>query len=521
MQFAAPNPASGAGHRRTRRRLPGKALAVLLLNAGLRGEETRVDFIYPAGGQVGTTVALSVAGRFSSWPMSVWTDDPGLRITAADAPGHFQAVIATNATVGPHLIRFHDGSGATSPWQFVVGDLPEQVAAPDPAEDPAPLPLPGMQNGRLRAAGEIHRWRFEVNGPLTLEFEAAATRLDSPATLGLRLLGEDGAVLGESTNQPPVDPALRCLLVKAGACELEVRPLAAGPADLAAAPVVYRLKTTTAAPAASVALVPRGTLFESAPLPDLSSRVIIREAPDNPPEPVLHPEALSPTDGLAGSFGGFINPSGDEDRFSFVARREEIHRYRVRKVNPESEFLPVLRVQAAGEVLAESPSGLDSTLEWTAPTDGTYALVVTDARGAGGPDFAYELELASPEPRVAAMTRQHTFTLVPGGRLAVAIAISRPDVYGGVLTVTATGLPADVIAGSAILAPHADTAVLELKAADGARLFSGPFRLLVLDPLSSPPRTFPVTAPLQGRHAPPGGLLLNETDTFWLTVRRP
>jgi hypothetical protein len=519
MQFAAPNLAPGAEQRRTRHRLSGLFLAGLLLTAGLRGEETRVDFIYPAGGQVGTEVALSVAGRFSSWPLAVWTDDPGLRIVAADAPGHFQAVIATNIAVGPHLIRFHDDSGASAPWQFVVGDLPEQVAAPESEEGLEPLPVPCAQHGQLRSPGEIHTWRFAAAGPVTLEFDAAATRLDSPATLGLRLLDADGTVLGESTNPPPADPELRCLLVKEGAYRLEVRRRAAAPASEAEAPVVYRLKTTTAAPAAAAALVPRGTLFESAPLPDLSSRVIIREAPEPPPEPVLHPETLSPSDGLAGTFGGFINPGGDEDRFSFVARREEVHRYRVRKMNPESEFLPVVRVRAAGEVLAESAPGLDSTLEWTAPADGTYTLVVADARGAGGPDFAYELELAPPEPRVAAVTRQHTFTLAPGGRLEVAIAISRPDAYRGVLTVTAAGLPADVTAGSAILAPDTDTAVLELHAADDARLFSGPFRLLVLDPVSSPPRTFAVTAPLQGRHAPPGGMLVNETDTFWLTVR--
>lgn len=521
MPLAAPDPAPGAAPHQPRHWPPVMFLAGLLLTAGLRGEETRVDFIYPAGGRVGTEVALSVAGRFSSWPLAVWTDDPGLRLTAADAPGHFRALIATNAAVGPHLIRFHDDSGATAPWQFVVSDLPEQVAAPEPVESPEPLPVPCVQNGQLRTPGEIHTWHFAVGGPVTLALGAVAMRLDSPATLGLRLLGEDGAVLGESTNQPPADPELRCLLVKDGAYRLEVRLRVDAPPGGATTPVIYRLKTTTAAPADAAALVPRGTLFESAPLPDLSARVIIREAPEPPPEPVLHPETLSPSDGLAGTFGGFINPGGDEDRFSFVARREEVHRYRVRKVNPESEFLPVVRVLTAGEVVAESPPGLDSTLEWTAPADGTYTLAVADARGAGGPDFAYELESAPPEPRVAAVTRQHTFTLAPGGRLAVPIAISRPDTHRGVLIVTATGLPADVNTGSAVLAPDADTVVLELKAADDARRFSGPFRLLVLDPVSSPPRTFPVTAPLQGRHAPPGGLLVNETDTFWLTVRRP
>lgn len=28
-------------------------------------------------------------------------------------------------------------------------------------------------------------------------------------------------------------------------------------------------------------------------------------------------------------------------------------------------------------------------------------------------------------------------------------------------------------------------------------------------------------APLRGRHAPSGGMLLNETDTLWLTVGAP
>lgn len=510
-----------------------RALAVLATVTARA--ETRVDWLFPPGGQAGSSFEVRLTGHLSAWPLEVWTDDPELRFQAAAAPGHFQVTIGADAALGPHLVRFFEASSASAPCQFVVGESPEWTWPEEPTtptaaetekvseagkESPEPVSPPATLQGRLTHADPGHLWPLRLPGPVTVRAEAVASRLDSPGTVRLILLDTGGAVLGRSTNSPPTDPTLECLVAQPGLYQLRVLPLSGEGVAAAArdAPLIYRVTLTTREAGHATARIPAGTWLEGAPLPDVPTRVVIRELPVAP-EPVLHPETLSPTTDFTGTFGGFINPPGDQDRFGFQTRREQVHRFRARAVNPDSNFLPVLRVLTAdGTPLAESVPGLETALEWTAPADGNYVLVVADAFDSGGPDYGYELELVPPQPRVTATAPGHTWHLPPGGRLTVPVQVRRPDSYRGPLTLTASGLPASVTAGSALLAPDADSAVLEWRAAETAPRFSGPVRVLVMDLLVTPPRTFPVTAPVLGRHAPPGGLLINETDVFWLSV---
>ncbi len=534
-----PTPGGGAGlvavgRRGCGRRGCGWGAVFLLALAGLWAAagtaETRVDWLFPPGGRVGTAFEVRLAGQLSAWPLAVWTEEPELHFEATAAPGHFQVTLGTNATPGPLLIRFVDPAAASVPCQFVVGRFPEWTwpeAAPATNAPPAGqagfpehVTPPATLQGRLDGRGHEHVWLLNLPGPATVRLEAVASRLDSPGTVRLELADASGTRLGWSTNRPPADPVLECLVPQAGLCPLRVSAvLSEGlSGSVPAAPVIYRVTVTTHEAGRAAAALPAGAWMEGAPWPDAASRVVLRELPVVP-EPVLHPETLSPTTDFAGTFGGFINPAGDQDRFGFQTRRELGHRFQVRAVNPGSSFLPVLRVLAAdGAVLAESVPGPETVLEWTAPADGAYVLAVADAADSGGPDFGYELEISPPQPRLVATAPTHTLRLPPGGRLTLPVQVRRPDTLRSPLTVATFGLPAGVQAGHAILAPDADTVALEWQARDETPRFSGPVRVWVMDPLVAPPRTIAVTAPLLGRHAPPGGLLINETGVFWLTV---
>lgn len=514
-------------------RLPAVVAAVCaVLGTAATVGGTECDWLYPAGARVGETVRVQLHGRLSAWPLEGWCDDPGLQFRAAAAPGHFEVTLATNTAPGPHLVRFYDPAGASAPCQFVAGEFPELLwpETTDPNTPPAahlvPAAPPVTLQGRLAADAPGHVWPLALPGPVTLHLEAMASRLDSPGTVRLTVRDAGGAVLGRSTNAPPADPEFECLVATPGTYVLEVHPAWASDASDSPdrrdhAPIRYRTTVTTRSAERAAALIPAGAWLEGAPRPDSTARVLIREVPP-PAEPVMHPETLTPTTELAGTFGGFINPAGDQDRFGFLTRREHTHRFRARAVNPDSAFVPVLRVlDAAGTVLAESAPGMETVLEWTAPADGAYLLAVADAFDAGGPDFGYELELAPSQPHVTATLPEHTFLLAPGQSWVLPVQVRRPDTMRVPLTVTAAGLPADVSAGSAILVPDAERVELELRVAERARPFSGPFRVLVMDPATRPLRTFPATAPVSGRHAPPGGLLINETDVFWLSVGSP
>lgn len=509
-------------------------LLAAVLCAGMGGgpalAQTVCEFLYPAGAQVGTTVTVRLTGRLSAWPLAVWCEDPGLQFHAAEAPGYFAVTLATNTTPGAHLIRFCDPTGASGPCQFVAGEFPELLWPESPDthtaahETPVPATPPLTVQGRLEANAPGHVWPLALPGPATLRLEAVASRLDSPGTVRLAIRDATGALLNRSTNAPPTDPLLECQVPSPGTYTLEVTPEADSLAPAVRSvfpPIVYRVTITTHSPARPAMPSPASAALEGAPLPDAPPRMVIREIP-SPTQPMLHPEMLSPSSDLVGTFGGFINPVGDQDRYGFQARREQIHRVRARALNPDSAFVPVLRVlDPAGTVLAESVPGAETVLEWTAPADGAYVLAVADALDAGGPDYGYEIEVAPPQPHITATAPEHTFRLAPGGRLVLPVEVRRPDTARTLLTVTTHGLPAEVMTGSAILTPDAERVGIELHAVEGARLFSGPFRVLLLDPTRALPVTFPVTAPVRGRHAPPGGLLINETEVFWLSVGRP
>lgn len=505
------------------------ALTALLPGTAGAAPEMRVDFLHPAGARAGTTATLQAGGHFTSWPVRVWAPDAGLRILAGDAPGHFRAELAPDLSPGPRWVRFFDDAGASAPVLFVVGDSPELTAGgggTNLAEEAGLAFAPCVLNSLLEQPGETHAWPLRTPAACTLRLEAVATRLDAPAGVALRLLDPEGFVLAASTNTPPADADLQCLLTLPGTYRIEVRTAVrtAGTGGSIPSspplPVACRIVVTATDARDSAPAVPPGTWLEGAPLPDFDTRLIVRETPVTAPQPALHPETQSPADDRSGTFGGFINPPGDEDRYGFVARRDEIHRFQLRKSNPDAAFLPFVRVLHGTNVLAESSPGPGVAVVWIAPADGAYTLAVGDLAGGGGPDCAYELDWAPPEPQVLPTLADHTFTVAAGAALRIPVTVPRPaSVLNRMFIVSTAGLPPDVLAGSAVLEAGGDTAVIEVRAPPEAAPSSGPFTVAVLDPLGAPPRAWSVVAPVVGRHTPPGGLLLNETGVFWLTVR--
>ncbi len=486
-----------------------------------------VDFLFPAGGQRGGATAVLAGGTFPTWPVRIWTDDPGLVFKPGESAGRFQVEIATNVPVGAHLVRFYDAGGSGAPRLFVVGEVPE-LNEPDSPEQTGVgtevKTLPVTVNGRLRQPGETDTYLLTLAAGDELRATVVAYALDSPVAARLRLLDSGGRVLGESTNPPPHDPALVCAIREAGTYRLELSPVesyvaehtAFAPSDAA----VYRLPlASVAVPGASETNSAGRVLVEGAPLPDRPYRVSVLEAPPAESPDILRPDRPYPTVDLPCTITGFIRPAGNEDHYSFSAVGDELYHFRLRAGSIGSPLVPVFRVlNGAQLVLAESPPGLDPTLDWVAPGDGLYTLVVADARGGGGVGYGYELDVTAPEPNLTATADEHTLRLRPGQSAARNLAIRRPETYQGLLALTAVGLPAGVQAAPATIPPDVRQATLRLTVADDAPPANQPFRITLLDVTANPPRVVSARAPLRGKYAPTDDLALKDTDTFWLTV---
>lgn len=482
--------------------------------------------LFPAGGQRGTVVNLSATANFPVWPVRVWTDDPAIAFEPGQAPGQFRVSLSAGARLGPHLVRFYETAGASAPGLFVVGSDPEFVELGSEerrgaGESVSSLPM--TANGRLGSAGESGAYLVAVEAGQLLHAELTATGLDSPQTARLRLLDPDGQTLAETTNAPPHDPVLEArirltglhrLLVELPRAETSTVSTAAAPNQTG----LYRLALRARA-AQRPTDIPGSVLYQSPELPGMPASVTVYAAAEwaMPSQPDTMPLTIQ----LPASFTGFISPIGDEDRFTFQAHADEIHRFLLRAASLGSPLTPVLRVlDESRRVLTDATGDLDTdlSLDWLAPWDGNFTVSVGDARGGGGPDHHYQLEIFAPEPYLAAEVAGHTWRLRPGEQVTVTLKLRRPATHRRVLTATTSALPPGVTATTGLVTPDGDTAKIRLDVGPDAAPANQPFQITLLDVSAIPPRFFTARAPLRGRHAPPGALLLNDTDTLWLTV---
>ena len=182
---------------------------------------------------------------------------------------------------------------------------------------------------------------------------------------------------------------------------------------------------------------------------------------------------------LPGAFCGIIAEKGDEDFFSFEAKKGQTANIRLyaRKVL-RSELDGVVNVynDKGGRVGGNDDSGgPDSFLEYKIPADGVYHVGVSDHLRGGGPGYAYRLEVRMSEPQLTLTLpdRQRyvaTQINVPqGNHAAVMINATRRGVSGAV-DISGLNLPEGVTVVPIQMPANRTTVPLLLTAAPDAKL---------------------------------------------------
>src|SRR3982750_4051695 len=72
----------------------------------------KIDTIFPAGGQRGTSVEITISGTFDSWPVQTWASHPGIVISLGKKSGQATVAIAPDVPCGVHWVRLYDKTGA-------------------------------------------------------------------------------------------------------------------------------------------------------------------------------------------------------------------------------------------------------------------------------------------------------------------------------------------------------------------------------------------------------------------------
>ena len=239
-----------------------------------------------------------------------------------------------------------------------------------------------------------------------------------------------------------------------------------------------------------------------------------------PSAPVIEAEpndrpAAAQTVSFPATLAGRFHPRGDRDWFTFEAKAGDTFVFDLVSNRLGLQTDPCLTIESVttgpdgnpvGKEIAfvddgpaefvggaiDRPSA-DPTIEFKAPADGTYRILVRDLKADSrtSPENAWVLVARKPAPdfRVLALLAEQNradankANVVPpvvdiGGATTIDVMVFRTDGFSGDVTVEAEGLPAGVSAAPAIAPARTNRATLVLSAAEGMKPWSGTIQVV-------------------------------------------
>lgn len=534
-------------------------LSLLIVFASTaRGVPLVVDSIYPAGGQRGSTVTVTVSRKFDKAPLHIWADISSLKFEPGKSPGQFTLKIPGDAPLGPHLVRVYTTDEVSTVRCFVIGDQVETLEA-EPNDDfskPQRIEkLPALVNGQLEKAGDVDSYAVELQSGQTLVASVAGRRLGSAIDPMLHLLDSAGNEVAYAQDGLGLDPLLVYPVKKSGVYILQVSAFAFPPAaevKLAGGKdAVYRLSLTagpftrntmplgvtrgqkslvrlggwnlskeTAEIDATKVLPDEDHLFIPIPGAESHLRVEVGDGPELSASDVEAARMLPVPVGIS----GVISKPGMEDHFQFAAKKGDQLTFAIRAEAAGSALDAVLTLQDEhGKAVAsnDDPPGPshDAKLDWDAPRDGVYRISLSDRFQKGGEDYFYHLAITRRMPQVTATPDSDAYLLAPGKTAAIKLQVARRNGAAAPLTAVAIDLPTGVTATSAQVPLKGGEVMLTLSAAADIKPISAPIHLMLLGTDPAKPEAHAIVYDLAKDKDKPGiPELIEATGEIWLTV---
>ena len=434
-----------------------------------RAEPPDIEYIYPAGGQRGTTVPVRVGGYYFHGQAKFEMLGPGVRFKSIvprvetvwfEGPLIYQPLsqrgedypkdhaneiqLAAQAPLGDRYWRCWTSQGATRSLRFVVGDLPEVM---EEEVDGRPLPqavtLPVTANGRIFPREDIDIWTLEAKAGELIVCDAAAKRFGSPVNLVLSVKDPDGDPVHTQHTTRGGDPVHWFRAPIAGRYAVQLRDaqnwglqnhiyrltLTRGPRILHTYPLGAKRGTTVAAemhgpglkqhPVSIAIPADSGDQFVT-PVDALGeARFVLGE----------HPELLEPVAEAVHVpvvLNGRILKPGEMDEWSLHLDASQSVTLNLAAAALGSPLDASLSIHDAdGKQLATNDDRAagqpDPLLTYTAPKTGVYTVRVRDRfRSRGGPTFAYRLTVkaaAGPDFKLTFAAAHYNVTRDPEGGL--------------------------------------------------------------------------------------------------------
>jgi WD40 repeat protein len=384
------------------------------------GEIPVVTATFPLGLQRGTEAEVVVEGVFLN------ARKVRVKAPAEAAPGSKVPLPLTTPL----------GAPLGTP-QLTVGEfaevMPELIHRNVPPASLGTLPVPGTANGVLRQPGSADTWTFHAKKGQRLLVEALARRIGSDLDSFIEILDRDG--------QPVPRAVLRCQ-AKTYVTFRDHDNVSPG----------IRIESWSE-------LAVNDFLYVNGEL------VKIQELPPNPDADCT-----------------FFNNGG---RLGYLDTTPTHHAmntamYKVTVHPPGSTFppngFPVFTLYYRND--DGGPGyGRDSRLFFDPPADGEYRVRVRDARGLGGPGFAYRLTVRPPRPSFAVRFSPTAPVVFKGGAVPVTLSVDRIDGYDGPIALHFEDLPAGLSAPPTVIEAGTFSTAVALYADANAQLPTKPMPL--------------------------------------------
>lgn len=479
---------------------------------GAKADAPTVEHVFPAGLTRGSTNVVTIAGKFEPWPPKVSLSCTGVVFTAETNKGRFRVEVATDAPAGAHWLRVFNADGPSLPRIFVIAGG-AQVLEAEPndhftnAQPVAPLPM--TVNGRLDKSGDVDSFAVTLAAGQWLDARLDAYTLASKMDALLRLVTPDGVQQTWNHDFDTLDPRLLWQAPSNGSYVVQVMGFK-HPADAEVRLTggdgcVYRLH-----------------LDAGAQRPDVFGGIVgtAELEPNNSPTNAM-------VVALPASVRGVIGGAEDEDCFAFEVKKGESIEVSVDAASAGSALDALLRItDATGKELArndDASGSRDPRLEWKAPTNGTFCVVVGNLLHAGGTNHYYRLSLQRLAPDLKASLAANFITVTAGDTNEVKFTVTRLRGFERKLKARLKGLPDGLRAEPVDVSEKSGDNTLKLIVAADAKVTQVPLRLVITDVESGEERvaSFGLSSSSEDNGVPGGytKLLVESVGQLWLTVK--
>jgi hypothetical protein len=472
-------------------------LAFVLSITTVLADAPTLEVIYPPGAGAGSTNAVTLSGKFEPWPPKVWTSAPGLTFDAQTNKGKFSVVVSTNAVPGPRLVRLYNDEGASEPRFFVVGAT-QELTDFEPndhfARAQTASELPVTINGRLENGGDVDSFAVFLRAGQSLDARVDSHTLMSKLDAVLRFVTTNGQQLAWNHDFATFDPRIIWNATNDQTVVVQIYgfpyPSTAAVKLYGSESAIYRLHLSI------------GTEF--------------RLQPVQQPYSTLQPPATV-----------HAIVTNTQQRHTFAAAKDELLSLKVAAAVSGSPLDAFLKIEDAdGKELARNDDAdgtRDPSLEWKAPTNGTFNAVVGSLTHRGGPDYHYSLTVDRALPDFRASLSASSLVLKTDSTNSLKFNVKRLRGYTNELLASLKDLPEGVTSLSTNVPDKGGDVNLQLNVATNAPAFTGPVRLILTDTTTAKERivAFPLTSRTEDNGVPGGytDLLIDTIDHLWLTVR--